>query len=214
MSDVPRITYLGQSGFYIETPDIKLLIDPMNQNSGALDGDIVYCTHNHVDHVGGVKTFLERNKDAILIGNEQVVEKFSQFDSRVKLVSDEDTFDFKSLSFTFTKLKHGVFRGVYNLAVEVRLREFAFAHCGDAVSFEGFPSSSVDILAIPISGTFAAGPKKALNMIKKLSEPLPTIVPMHWLMRSPKSFCKKLRESKPEITCIIPSNGEPLKGYE
>jgi L-ascorbate metabolism protein UlaG (beta-lactamase superfamily) len=214
MADVPRITYLGQSGFFIETPDLKLLIDPVNKKAGDLDGDVVYSTHNHFDHVGGVKTFLERNQDALLIGNEQVSAKFTQFGDRVKTVSDGDTFDLEPMSLTFTKLKHGVFSGVYNLAVEVQIGSFTFAHCGDAVSFEGFPTSSVDILAIPISGAFASSPKKALKMIMNLTEPLPIVVPMHWLMRNPQSFCKKLRETRPEINCIVPSIGEPLKGYE
>ncbi len=69
MPEIPRITYLGQSGFFIETPELKLLIDPSNKRSGDLEGDLVYCTHKHFDHVGGVKTFLNRNSHAILIGN-------------------------------------------------------------------------------------------------------------------------------------------------
>lgn len=214
MSELPRITYLGQSGFFIETFGSKLLIDPPNKKSGDLEGDLVYCTHKHFDHTGGVKPFLTRNPNAILLGNEQVTETFSQFGNRVKMVRDGETFEFKSNTFSFTKLDHGTFKSVYNLAVEIRVGDFSFAHCGDAVSFEGFPSSLVDVLAIPISGAFAASPKRALEMIMNLQEPLPTIVPMHWLMRSPKSFCKKLHDMKPDVNCVVPSNGEPLKGYQ
>jgi L-ascorbate metabolism protein UlaG (beta-lactamase superfamily) len=103
---------------------------------------------------------------------------------------------------------------MYNLAVEIHFDDFTFAHCGDAVSFDDFPTSSVDVLAIPIGGAFAASPKKALEMIMNLPEPLPTIVPMHWLMKNPGSFCKKLQELRPDAKCIIPSDGDPLKGYE
>jgi L-ascorbate metabolism protein UlaG (beta-lactamase superfamily) len=213
MTERPIITYLGQSGFFIETSVCKVLIDPQNKKSGNLEGDLVYCTHKHLDHVGGVKSFLTLNTDAILVGNEQVISSFTDFGDRTKTVHDGEVFEFKSNTFTFTKLKHGVFRGIYNLAVEVRIGEFVFAHCGDAVSFEGFPSSIVDVLAIPISGAFAASPKTALKMIMDLPEPLPTIVPMHWLIRNPKSFCKKLKDLRPNVNCIVPSDGEPLKGY-
>lgn len=214
MIEIPRITYLGQSGFYIETSDSKLLIDPRNKKSGELEGDLVYSTHKHFDHTGGVKTFLTRNPDAILIGNEQVTRTFSQFGDRAKTVRDGESYEFKSHSFSFTKLEHGVLKGTYNLAVEIHLGDFTFAHCGDAVKFDDFPSSTVDVLAIPIGGAFAASPKKALEMIMNLSEPLPTIVPMHWLLKNPESFCRKLRDVRPDVNCVVPLNGEPLKGYE
>lgn len=213
MPEIPRITYLGQSGFFIETPELKLLIDPSHKRSGDLEGDLVYCTHKHFDHVGGVKTFLNRNSHAILIGNEQVTGKFSRFAEQVKTVSDGESYEHKLCSFSFTKLEHGLMKGVYNLAVEVHIGDFTFAHCGDAVSFTGFPTSTVDILAIPIGGTFAANPKKALDMILNLPNPLPTIVPMHWLLRSPEGFCQTLLNARPDVNCIIPATGEPLKGF-
>lgn len=213
MPENPIITFLGQSGFFIETSLGKILVDPQNKKSGDRDGDIVYCTHRHMDHVGGVDTFLTRNPNAILIGNEQVIEKFSKWGERTKVVNHGDSLEFRGCVFEITNLRHGVFAKELNSAVVLRIGGFSFAHCGDAVSFEGFPTSSVDLLAIPIGGVFAASPKKALDMIMNLQEPLPTIVPMHWLVRSPKSFCKKLKDMKPNANCIVPSDGEPLKGY-
>jgi len=210
----PRITYLGQSGLFIETSDSKLLIDPPNKKTANLDGDLVYSTHKHFDHTGGVKTFLTRNPDAILIGNEQVAGSFSQFGDRVKTVREGESFEFGIHSFYFTRLEHGILKSTYNLAVEIHVGDFIFAHCGDAVSFDEFPSSNVDILAIPIGGAFAASPKKALEMIVNLPEPIPMIVPMHWLMKNPESFCKKLHDIRPDVNCFVPSKGEPLKGFE
>jgi L-ascorbate metabolism protein UlaG (beta-lactamase superfamily) len=214
MSLKPKITFLGTSGFLIEAGDSKLLIDPVNKKRGDVEGDLVYCTHNHFDHIGGVQTFLERNPEAILVGNKHVLSKFPEFENRSKLVSEGESFEYKSFSLSFTKLDHGVFKSVYNLAVEVRVGDFVFAHCGDAVSFEGFPTSRVDVLALPISGVFAASPKKSREVVQNLEEPRPLIVPMHYMIRSPKSFCRKLKESVPDVTCIVPTPGEPLKGFE
>jgi L-ascorbate metabolism protein UlaG (beta-lactamase superfamily) len=214
MTAKPRITFLGQSGFHIETPDSSLLIDPSNKKSGDLEGDIVYCTHKHWDHVGGVKTFMERNPEAILLGNEQVTKKFTQYGARVVTCNEDESYQHGPWSFEFKKLKHGVFRGALNLAVVARTGEFSFAHCGDAAVFEGFPSSAVDLLAVPISGGFAAGPGRALELVQSLSKPLPTIVPMHWLLRNPKSFFKKVTEAVPGVDCVIPTKGERLRGFE
>ncbi|MFX1605058.1 MAG: MBL fold metallo-hydrolase [Promethearchaeota archaeon] len=214
MKERPVITFLGQSGFFIETSVCKILIDPQNKKSGDRDGDILYCTHRHSDHVGGVDTFLTRNPRAILIGNEQVTDKFSKWEERTKTVKHGDNIEVKGCFFEITNLPHGVFSKELNSAIVLQIGGFSLAHCGDAVSFEGFPSLTVDVLAIPIGGVFAASPKKAQEMIMNLQEPLPTIVPMHWFLRSPKSFCKKLRDMKPNVNCVVPANGEPLKGYQ
>lgn len=214
MSVTPRITFLGQSGFYIESTDSKLLIDPSNKKSGELDGDIVYCTHNHMDHVGGVKVFMARNPDAILLGNDQVLEKFPQFADRAIHCHEGMSQILEPWNFEFKQLPHGFFKGVLNLAIVARIGEFSFAHCGDAVSFDGFPPSPVNVLAIPIGGAFAASPRKALSMIKNLEDPIPTIVPMHWLLRNPREFCKKLMQTVPDANCIVPIKKEPLKGFE
>jgi L-ascorbate metabolism protein UlaG (beta-lactamase superfamily) len=213
MTERPIITYLGQSGFFIECSVSKVLIDPQNKKSGDRDGDIVYCTHRHMDHVGGVDTFLTRNPDAILIGNEQVTVKYSKWGERTKTVKHGDSLEYKECVFEITNLRHGVFSKEMNSAVVLRIGEFSFAHCGDAISLEGFPPSTVDILAIPISGAFTLSPKKAVEIVMNLQKPLPTIVPMHWLIRNPKSFCKKLKDLRPNVNCIVPSDGELLKGY-
>ncbi len=211
MTDLPIITFLGQSGFLLEYNDSRLIIDPTNKRVGNRDGDVVYCTHNHFDHIGGVNVFLERNPSAILVCNEQIVSKFSKWDERVKVVIDGETFTHDPWRFHFTRLRHGILRGTLNLAVEINAGSFSFAHCGDAVEFHNFPKQTINVLAIPISGGFTASPDKALKMVAGLEDPKPTIIPMHWLMRNPSGFCKKLHEQMPEIKCVVPIDGEPLE---
>ena len=146
MNDAPIITYLGQSGFLLEYNNSRLILDPSNKKSGDYDGDIMYCTHNHYDHIGGVDVFLERNPAAILVCNEQTSSKFAKWGARVKAVHDGETFEHAPWYFRFTRLKHGIFKGVHNLAVVVSAGEFSFAHCGDAVEFQNFPPEPVDVL--------------------------------------------------------------------
>ena len=211
MMDSPIITYLGQSGFLLEYNNSKLIIDPANKRAGNRDGDIIYCTHNHFDHIGGVNIFLERNPSAILVCNEQIASKFSKWGDRIKVVNDGETFTHEPWRFQFTRLKHGILKGTLNLAVEISVGSLAFAHCGDAVEFHNFPKQPINVLAIPISGGFTASPDKALKMVAGLEEPRPTVIPMHWLMRNPSGFCKKLHDQMPEVKCIVPINGEPLE---
>ena len=210
MTEAPIITYLGQSGFKLEHSNSTLIIDPSNKESGNHDGDIMYCTHKHNDHIGGVDTFLERNSSAILVCNQQTADKFTQWGDRVKIVNDGETYENGPWLFRFMLLKHGIFRGMQNLATIITASDFSFAHCGDAVEFPNFPPEQVDVLAIPIGGGPTAGPGSVLKMVKDLQEPRPTIVPIHWLFRKPEGFCKKLREQIPDVKCVVPSVGDSL----
>ena len=155
-----RIKYLGQSGFFLDMSGTRVLIDPRDKKSGDLDGDLVYCTHKHFDHTGGVRVFMERNPKCILLANKQVTDTFSEFDERVKTVQEGDSYKLGPFAFAFKRLKHGVFTGTYNLGVELRLSEFVFAHCGDAVSFDDFPLSEHRYARNPDIGNICCQPIK------------------------------------------------------
>ena len=64
-----KVRFLGQSGFQLTKGRSTILIDPADRRSGDVDGDLVYCTHGHPDHTGGIPTFMERNPEATLLAN-------------------------------------------------------------------------------------------------------------------------------------------------
>lgn len=210
MSNIPKIIFLGHSGFLLEAFGSKLLIDPKDKESGDLDGNFVYCTHNHFDHTGGVKPFLQRNLEAILVGNDQVVDSFSEWGERTRKVQSDDIFEFGPWKFEFINLRHGFFKSVNNLAIIVHLQDFTFIHCGDAVSFEGLEKYSPNVLAVPICGGFAAKPSTILKMLEDFEKPYPIIIPMHWFFRSPHKFCKMIHKKFPDVRCIVPKDGEEI----
>jgi L-ascorbate metabolism protein UlaG (beta-lactamase superfamily) len=45
---------MGQSGFQLSKGNSTILIDPFDKKSGDVNGEVVYCTHKHLDHVGGI----------------------------------------------------------------------------------------------------------------------------------------------------------------
>ncbi len=205
-----HVRFLGHSGFEIQKDSSTILIDPSNKKSGDIKGNLVYCTHNHFDHTRGVDVFLERNQEAKLAGNHQVIEKFTHWEDRTLEVSKGDALTEGPWSFEFVPNKHGVFKGVANLGVILRAEGFSFGHPGDAVYFKGFYNAGLDMFATPISGAFAASPKRALSEITKFADPKPTIIPMHWLFRKPKSFCHEIMKRFENVKCIVPSIGETI----
>ena len=208
MSDL-KVRYIGQSGFQLTKENSTILIDPANKKAGDIEGDLVYCTHRHTDHTGGIPSFMERNPEAVLLTNEQVSKKFRQFADRTILAFDKESYHHGPWWFQFVESKHGLINDL-NLGVIIRNGDDSFGHCGDTISFDGFSSSKVDTFAIPITGILTASPSRAISELRKFQQPLPTIVVMHWVFRNPNSFCKRLSKEFPDVKCIVPEKGELL----
>ncbi|MHA2363278.1 MAG: MBL fold metallo-hydrolase [Candidatus Hodarchaeales archaeon] len=95
------ITFLGQSGFLLQTSTSSILIDPKDKKSGDVSGNIIYATHYHSDHIGGVDTFLKRNNDAEFICNEQVAKRFKKWKERILVIEPDEVLQKDSWTFTF-----------------------------------------------------------------------------------------------------------------
>jgi L-ascorbate metabolism protein UlaG (beta-lactamase superfamily) len=205
-----KVRYIGQSGFQLTKGDSTILIDPADKKAGDIEGDLVYCTHRHYDHTGGIPSFMERNPEAVLLTNEQVSKQFRQFADRTVIAQDGESYHNGPWEFLFIESKHGLIKNELNLGVIVRNGDDSFGHCGDTVTFEGFSSTQLDTLAIPIVGILTASPSGAISELRKFEQPLPTIVVMHWVFRNPNSFCKRLSKEFPDARCIVPEKGELL----
>ena len=131
------------------------------------------------------------------------------FADRTVIAQDRESYHYGPWEFLFIESKHGLINDL-NLGVIVRNGDDSFGHCGDTVIFEGFSSSQLDTLAIPISGIVTASPSGAISELRKFEQPLPTIVVMHWVIRNPISFCKRLSKEFPDARCIVPEKGELL----
>jgi L-ascorbate metabolism protein UlaG (beta-lactamase superfamily) len=204
-----EVRFMGQSGFLLSKGGSSILIDPTDRRSGEVDGDIVYCTHNHPDHVSGIATFMDRNPDAVLVANYQVIDRYRQYPDRTVVAEDGASHLQGEWEFSFIEAKHG-FLNPLNLGVVIRNGGDSFGHCGDAVDFSGFASTQLDTLAIPITGMFTASPTRALSELKRFEQPLPVIVVMHWVFRDPHGFSERLSSMFPGARCIVPVKGEPL----
>jgi L-ascorbate metabolism protein UlaG (beta-lactamase superfamily) len=204
-----QVRFLGQSVFQLTKGGSTILIDPFDKKAGDFDGELVYCTHRHSDHIGGVSSFMERNSNSVLLTNEQVAQKFKQFSDRIIVVHDGGTYQQGEWEFQFIEARHGLINDI-NLGVIVRNGDDSFAHCGDTITLEGFSSARIDTFTIPITGILTVSPIVAISELKKFDQPLPTIVVMHWALRNPKSFCRKLSKEIPGTRCIVPKKGKLL----
>jgi len=205
------ITCFGHSCFLLEHQNSKVLIDPSKKSHSQVEGDIIYATHHHWDHTAGIDTFLETNApNGVLISNSQVTKKYAKFGDQIITIKDGECLTRGRWELEFIRGKHGFFRGVENIGIVVKTPSFTFGHLGDSINFEGFANLDLDMLAVPIGSIFTASPKGAIKELHKFKKPLPSIIPMHWLWRNPRGFCKNLIKEFPEAKCIVPKKGEKI----
>jgi len=162
-----QIRWHGHSCFEI-TNEVTLVTDPHDGKSigihaPSVSGDIVLVSHDHYDH-NSVKS-VEKDGSKIVT------------DTRKRNISNVEIKGIES----FHDECHGERRGS-NIIYKFTMEDIKFCHMGDlghdldedAVKKIG----DVDILFIPIGGTFTLDAKNAWRIIKKV-KPIIT-VPMHY----------------------------------
>ncbi len=162
-----RIRWHGHSCFEI-TNEVTLVTDPHDGKSIGIHapnvtGDIVLVSHDHYDH-NSVKS-VEKNGSKIVT------------DSRKRNILNVEI---KGID-TFHDECHGEKRDK-NVIYKFTMGDITFCHMGDlghdldhdAVQKIG----EVDILFIPVGGTFTIDAEQALNIIEKVKPKI--AVPMHY----------------------------------
>jgi L-ascorbate metabolism protein UlaG (beta-lactamase superfamily) len=162
-----QIRWHGHACFEI-TNDLTLVTDPHDGKSIGIpapnvSGDIILISHDHYDH-NSAKS-VEKDSSKIVT------------DGRKRTISNIDIYGVDS----FHDEEKGAKRGS-NIMYKFTVDDIKFCHLGDlghdiddnTVEKIG----DVDILFIPIGGTFTVDDKMAWNVINKIKPKI--IVPMHY----------------------------------
>ncbi len=193
------IYFYGQACFKLKGKTTSVVIDPYDPEFVGLklpklEADIVLTTHTHEDHnnVSAVKT--ESGDTPFVIAGPGEYEK-----SGVAIVGVN----------SFHDASNGSERG-RNTMYCVTIDEVKVAHLGDLgqekLTDEQMEElGSVDVLLIPVGGTFTIDAKKAAAIVAQIEPKI--IIPMHYLLPGLKfqldpadNFLKEMGiESKEEI---------------
>ena len=180
------ITWYGQASFRLESKEVRVLIDPFDKKTGLkpprINDTIVLVTHDHHDHnaVGDTES------QTLLITGPGEYEK-----SGVQIVGIN----------SFHDNEQGATRGLNTIYV-VKLEDITLCHLGDlgqsALTAEQVEIiGNVDILMIPIGGTYTIDGKQAMSIIKQIEPKI--IIPMHYKvpgltidLEGPQVFLKEI----------------------
>jgi len=180
------ITWFGQSCFRIEAKEGSLLIDPFSKEIGLkppkIKDDLVLVTHQHLDH----NNIADINPEALLIDGPGEYER--------KGIQVQGILSYHDKS-------QGKERGL-NTIYLIKAEEMTVCHLGDFgqgklddAQVEAI--GDVDILLIPVGGTYTIDAKEAVEVISQIEPKI--IVPMHYKipdlkidLDAPEKFIKEV----------------------
>jgi L-ascorbate metabolism protein UlaG (beta-lactamase superfamily) len=172
------LTWLGQACFVLETvAGTRVVIDPISKGIGydlpaGLRADVVTVSHEHADHnnvalVGGHARVL-RGITADKKGWTKIAESFKDIAIRTVGVYHDD--------------QHGAERGLDAVFI-FEVAGLRIAHLGDLGHLlddkQLSAIGSVDVLLVPVGGTFTIDADRATRVVDQL-RPRLMIVPMHY----------------------------------
>ena len=160
------ITWFGQSCFRLEAKEGSVLIDPFSKEIGLkpprIKDDIVLVTHQHSDH----NAFEDANPEAFIIQNPGEYENHGISIRGIQSFHDN---------------KEGTERGLNTIYV-LKAEDLVICHLGDLghilTDHQVEDIGDVDILMIPVGGTYTIDAKTAVEVINQIEPKI--VIPMHY----------------------------------
>jgi len=225
-----KITYLGHSGFLLETTNARIAIDPFLTGSpvatmAAADVkcDYVILTHGHEDHSGDAEEITKSN-DATLIANHEIAMYFAAKGvAKTHGMNPGGGFDFPFGRVKMTVAHHSssinagrdvVYLGVA-CGVVVEVDGIRIYHAGDTALFSDMKliaQGGLDLALLPIGDNYTMGPDDALDALGFLKPRI--AVPIHYntwppIAQDADQFATDAAASGHEVTVLAP--GETMQ---
>ena len=162
-----EITFLGHASFKIKGKDITLITDPYDSDMVAMkfpkqDADIVTISHHHADH-----------------------DKIDNITNVKKVIDGPGEYEVRGVSIigisSFHDASKGAERGKNTIYV-IEMEGMRLVHLGDLghvlTESQIKEIGVVDIMMIPVGGTYTIDAKTAVEVFKQLGASI--VLPMHY----------------------------------
>ncbi|OGN23397.1 MAG: hypothetical protein A2918_01665 [Candidatus Yanofskybacteria bacterium RIFCSPLOWO2_01_FULL_42_49] len=180
------ITWFGHSCFRIESKEISILTDPFSKDIGLkpprIKDDIVLVSHKHYDH----NNVEDAPPQAMVIDGPGEYEKRGVYIRGILSYHDKE---------------QGKERGLNTIYI-IKAEDIVVCHMGDfgQGAFENNQVDDigdVDILMLPVGGTYTIDYKEAVEVVGKVEPKI--VIPMHYKIKDlkididgPDKFVKEL----------------------
>jgi L-ascorbate metabolism protein UlaG (beta-lactamase superfamily) len=226
-----KITYLGHSGFLLETAHGILAVDPFltgspvaTMKAADVKCDYLILTHGHEDHSGDAEEIAKAN-DATLIANHEIATWFaSKGVAKTHGMNPGGGFDFPFGRVIFTVAHHSssiqgphgpIYMGVA-CGVVIETAGLRIYHAGDTALFSDMKligRDGLDLALLPIGDNYTMGPDDALEALDLLKPRL--AVPIHYntwppIAQDAEVFAGDAATSGHEVKVVLPGESFTL----
>jgi len=226
-----KITYLGHSGFLLETANGTIAIDPFltgnpvaTLKAADVKCDWLVLTHGHEDHSGDAAEIAKAN-DATLIANHEIATWFgAQGVAKTHGMNPGGGFDFPFGRVIMTTAHHSssiqgpagpVYMGLA-CGVVVEAEGLRIYHAGDTALFSDMKliaRGGIDLALLPIGDNYTMGPADALDAIEFLKPRI--TVPIHYntwppIAQDAGAFATEAAASGHDVKVMLPGDSFTL----
>ncbi|MGD2157710.1 MAG: MBL fold metallo-hydrolase [Anaerolineales bacterium] len=181
--NVENIHWLGHDGFRIEGDGLVIYVDPWQVGEGP-KADLILITHEHQDHCSPQDVTKLQKDDTLIVtiaaaakklsGNIEVVKPGDTLTARgvpIQAVPAYNVNKFRSPGVPFHPKEAGHVGFVFSVGGQ------RIYHTGDTDPIPEMESLQVDVLLVPVSGTYVMTAEEALEVIATIQPQV--AIPMH-----------------------------------
>lgn len=179
-----KITYIGHSAVYLETPIRRIIIDPFvtgNPSTKArvsdFKPDIVLVTHDHEDHIGDAEEYLKAG--ATFVGIHELAVRFSSY--KTEGMNIGGSIDVGGVRIHMTHALHTCYTG-HCAGFVVELDGKQIHHAGDTGISKDMEFLKeffkLDLAFVPIGDRYTMGARSAARAVELMGAA--KAVPIHY----------------------------------
>jgi L-ascorbate metabolism protein UlaG (beta-lactamase superfamily) len=174
---IERIHWLGHASFRIDGPP-AIYIDPWKLTGSLPPADLILVTHDHHDHCSPDDVNRIRQPGTVVVAVQAAARKLGK---GVQVVKPGDRLTVAGVTveavpaYNTTKTFHPKSAGCVGYIVGVGGTRIY--HAGDTDCIPEMAGLSVDILLVPVSGTYVADAAQAAEIVRAVKPKI--AVPMH-----------------------------------
>jgi L-ascorbate metabolism protein UlaG (beta-lactamase superfamily) len=189
---MPKLTFLGQSGWHIESSGTNIVIDPFlegnplaKHKASDIKADYIILSHAHGDHIGDAEPIAKANKSTI-ISNFEIANYYGAKDIENHPLHIGGGWNFPFGRVKLTQAFHGSSfpDGSYGgmpAGILLTLNGLTIYHTGDTALFSDMQligKAGVDVMLVCIGDNFTMGIDDAVEAVSFVKPKL--TIPMHY----------------------------------
>ncbi|MCP4146947.1 MAG: MBL fold metallo-hydrolase [bacterium] len=192
------VTHLGHASIRIER-DKVIYIDPFKIEGTPKDADIIFCSHDHFDHLSVSDIKRVRKEETVMVVPQKKAKKFKKFE----VIGVEPLNEYEALGIKFKtvpaynpdKKFHKKKENWVGFIIELEGAVYYFA--GDTDYIPEMDDVKADVVFLPVGGTYTMNAEEAANAANSIKPKV--AVPIHFgsivgTRTDAESFIRKLEK--------------------